>query len=204
MCYFYFQFLTQNQPMKKIKSLFLKLSLYAFYFLASMLLCYAFTFCYRLRENVDIKKYEKKLISLGRKSIPSGDVPVACLLVYHDSIIGEGFNDVRLNNNPSGHAEINAIKNCFEKIGYLKFKTLDKTQLTLLTTYEPCTMCKGAIEEYDIRNVIFGLNKNTTDKIYNLKKDLIYYKNLRQTTNKRLQYNLFKECPTFDSIQSPI
>ena len=181
----------------KTHTRFFRISSYAICFVTPLLLCFALTFYYRLHQNIDIHQYENELQSLGRKSIPSGDVPVACMLLYHDSIIGEGYNDVSFHNNPSGHAEINAIRNCFEKMGYVKFKTLNRRYLTLITTYEPCPMCKGAIEEYDIEHIVFSLNKTSRDKLKYLEKDILYYKNLTQSTNKQLQYNLFEQCPTF-------
>ncbi|CAM4047921.1 MULTISPECIES: deaminase [Flavobacterium] len=158
---------------------------------------------YLFSTNKNITNYEKRLSSLAEKCIPSNDVPVASLLIYNDSIIGEGYNDVSKNNNPSGHAEINAVKNCFDKIGYKKFKALDRNKLYLITTYEPCKMCRGLIEEYDISNVIFGLSKKSRDKLISIKKDFNYYRNLKQTTNPRLQYDLFKRYESFDSIKHP-
>jgi tRNA(Arg) A34 adenosine deaminase TadA len=91
----------------------------------------------------------------------------------------------------------------FQKNRYQKFKSLDKESLILLTTYEPCTMCKGAIQEYGIKKVVFSFAKRKGDKILNFKNDLKYYYHLKQTKNKRLQYDLFKLHPDFDTIQYP-
>lgn len=89
-----------------------------------------------------------------------------------------------------------------KKMGYQKFKSLDKEHLILLTTYEPCAMCKGTIQEYGIKKVVFSFAKRKGDKISNIKNDLKYYYYLKQTKNKRLQYNLFKMHPDFDTIES--
>ena len=161
------------------------------------------TYSYIFSYDFDSENYNATLIALGKKSIPSGDVPIAALLLYDGKIVGEGYNDVVKNQNPAGHAEINAIADCFRKIGYSKFNTLNKDYLTLLTTYEPCKMCRGTIQEYGIKHVVFGLAKRKADKISNLKNDLKYYYYLKQMKNKRLQYDLFKLHPTFDSIQFP-
>lgn len=158
---------------------------------------------YIFMPNVNYKQYDSKLIGLGKQSIVSGDVPVASIITYDGKIIGEGKNDVLRNNNPSGHAEINAIEDCFKKIGYQKFSTLNKDKLILLTTYEPCSMCKGAIEEYNIKHIIFSFPKTVNDKFQSFKNDIKYYNALRQTNNRRLQYDLFKMHPAFDSIAYP-
>lgn len=168
-----------------------------------LLLLFIYSYFYVFSDDFDAATYNDTLIELGKKSIPSGDVPIASLLLYDGKIVGEGYNDVVKNQNPSGHAEINAIADCFRKIGYSKFKTLNKDYLILFTTYEPCSMCKGAIQEYGIKKVVFSLAKRKADKISNLKNDLKYYYHLKQMKNKRLQYDLFKLHPTFDSIQFP-
>ena len=168
-----------------------------------LLLLFIYSYFYVFSDDFDAATYNDTLIDLGKKSIPSGDVPVASLLLYDGKIVGEGYNDVVKNQNPSGHAEINAIADCFRKIGYSKFKTLNKDYLILFTTDEPCSMCKGAIQEYGIKKVVFSLAKRKADKISNLKNDLKYYYHLKQMKNKRLQYDLFKLHPTFDSILFP-
>ena len=163
----------------------------------------AYRHSYSLFPDKSIKPYEPKLVQLAEKSIASKDVPVSALLVYRDSIIGEGNNDVVKNNNPSGHAEINAIEAAFRKMGVANFELLDKDQLFLLTTYEPCALCRGAVEEYGIRNVVFSFPKKTQDDWADFKKDIRYHINLRESGNRRLQYDLFKRHPGFDSIAYP-
>nr|WP_099564238.1 nucleoside deaminase [Gaetbulibacter sp. 4G1] len=189
--------------MKLSKTLFSKL-LFVFMGIAiAIILNFAYSYYYRLSDNVDITLYEDTLRDLAEKCLTSGDVPVSSLLIYNDSIIGKGYNDVSKNNNPSGHAEINAVKNCFERIGYKNFKKLNRNKLTLISTYEPCTMCRGLIEEYNIKKVIFSFPKNYKDKLIIFKKNYTYYQKLKQSTNKRLQYNLFKQYKSFDSINYP-
>lgn len=169
----------------------------------AFLILYILSYSYIFSSTFDAEKYELKLLNLGKESLISKDIPVASLLLYKGKIIGEGKNDVLKNNNPSGHAEINAIEDCFKKIGYQRFSKLKKDQIILLTTYEPCEMCKGAITEYGIENVVFGFAKRNKDKYYYFKNDVKYYLNLKQMKNKRLQYDLFKMHPSFDTISYP-
>ena len=172
-------------------------------FLFAFLILYLLSYSYIFSSNFDAKKYESRLLTLGKESLVSNDIPVASLLIYNNEIIGEGKNDVLKNNNPSGHAEINAIEDCFKKIGYQKFSKLKQQQLIMLSTYEPCEMCKGAIKEFGIENVVFSFAKRKKDKYNILKNNVEYYLNLQQMENKRLQYDLFQMHPGFDSLSYP-
>jgi cytidine deaminase len=95
------------------------------------------------------------LISLSDSALMHGDVPVAAVLLYNDSVIGTGYNTVLANGNAGGHAEINAISSAITLLGKETFDTLDKKSLTLISTFEPCPMCRGAIIEYNIRSVVY-------------------------------------------------
>jgi tRNA(Arg) A34 adenosine deaminase TadA len=86
-----------------------------------------------------------ELSALGATAIGSLVVPVAALLVYQGRIIGRGYNTVRREGNAGGHAEINAISDAMRSLGPEGFDALDRDHLVLLTTFEPCAMCRGAI-----------------------------------------------------------
>ncbi len=77
----------------------------------------------------------------------------------------------------SQHAEIVAMENAFKDLGE-EFFTLDPDQLLLISTFEPCAMCKGAMIENNIKHVIF-------EKPKKLK---VYYKYIP----KSLRFELFK------------
>ncbi|MFW6310538.1 MAG: nucleoside deaminase [Prolixibacteraceae bacterium] len=85
--------------------------------------------------------YMQKAIGLAKKGMESGaGGPFGAVVVKGGKIIGEGYNNVILTNDPTAHAEITAIRNAC--------KTLDSYQLegcTLYTSCEPCPMCLGAI-----------------------------------------------------------
>gem|GEM_PF-987824 len=94
-----------------------------------------------------------RLKSLGLLSLSAKDVPVAALLLYGDSVIGEGYNTVRRDHNAAGHAEINAISDAMRRIGHAAFAKLNRDSLLLISTFEPCPMCAGAMLEYGIKRV---------------------------------------------------
>ncbi|HXD93649.1 MAG TPA: deaminase, partial [Bacteroidia bacterium] len=57
--------------------------------------------------------------------------------------------------NIGGHAEINAISNTIKNIGTQNFNQLNRDSLILITTFEPCLMCRGAIIENRIKHIEF-------------------------------------------------
>ena len=99
---------------------------------------------------------------LGSKAIPSLDVPVASILLYYDTIIGRGYNTVNVDTNITAHAEINAINAALRIYGFEKFKRLDRDHLKLITTFEPCPMCRSVIINCGIQKVEFVKEKPLT------------------------------------------
>ena len=80
------------------------------------------------------------------------DVPVGAVLVDSEgAIVATGRNDKELNADPTGHAEIVAIREAAKARGSWR---LD--DLTLVVTLEPCVMCAGAIVAARIPRVVFG------------------------------------------------
>lgn len=84
-------------------------------------------------------------------AINSGEVPVGAVIVKNGEIIAKGHNTRETEQNPLGHAEINAIKNA---AAVLNSWRLD--ECTLYVTLEPCPMCAGAIINSRIKRVVYG------------------------------------------------
>ena len=108
-----------------------------------------------------MNKYIDKLFELADKAEKIKDIPVGAIVVKNNEIIGEGYNNRVLTNDPTGHAEINAIKNACDYIGDWRLSGCD-----LYVTLEPCDMCLSVIKESRIDNVYFLL-KNTEKHMYN-------------------------------------
>ena len=80
------------------------------------------------------------------------DVPVGAVLVDSEGkVVAVGRNDKELHNDPTGHAEIVAVREAAKARGSWR---LD--DLTLVVTLEPCVMCAGAIVAARIPRVVFG------------------------------------------------
>ena len=56
------------------------------------------------------EKYMKEAIKQAKKAYAIGEVPIGCVIVYQDKIIGRGYNRRTIDNNTLAHAELIAIK----------------------------------------------------------------------------------------------
>ncbi len=101
-------------------------------------------------EKKDIK-YMKAALAQARKAYKLGEVPIGCVIVYEDKIIGRGYNRRNTDKTPLAHAEITAIKKAGK---YMKDWRLEGCKLYV--TLEPCQMCSGAIVQARIPEVIMA------------------------------------------------
>ena len=103
--------------------------------------------------------WQDELRTLADSAGSGGDVPVAALVIYGDSIIGRGRNTEVSEGDAGGHAEIKALTDAIRRIGSKTFRSLDRDSLVLLSTYEPCLMCEGAMLEHNVRRAWYLLAK---------------------------------------------
>ena len=101
-------------------------------------------------EKKDIK-YMRAALAQAKKAYKLGEVPIGCVIVYEDRIIGRGYNRRNTDKTPLAHAEITAIK----KAGKV-MKDWRLEGCKLYVTLEPCQMCAGAIVQARIPEVIMA------------------------------------------------
>lgn len=100
-------------------------------------------------------------LTLADKAEALGEIPVGAVLVSPEgNIIGEGWNQSILCNDPTAHAEILAIRAAGQTLK--NYRLID---CTLYVTLEPCTMCAGAILHSRIRRLVFGASDYKTGAI---------------------------------------
>lgn len=103
-----------------------------------------------LQEKQDIK-YMKEAVKQAKKAYALGEVPIGCVIVYEDKIIGRGYNRRTIDKNTLAHAELQAIRKASRKMNDWRLE-----DCTLYVTLEPCQMCSGAIVQARIRRVVVG------------------------------------------------
>jgi tRNA(adenine34) deaminase len=81
----------------------------------------------------------------------SGEVPIGCVIVRDNEVIATAGNRTLTDRDPTGHAEILAIRQASTAIGSERLVDCD-----LYVTLEPCTMCAGAISLARIRRLYYG------------------------------------------------
>lgn len=96
-------------------------------------------------------------LELADRAAQLGEVPIGAVLVKDDCIIGQGWNSPISSNDPTAHAEINALRDAAVRIG--NYRLLDTS---LYITVEPCMMCAGAIIHARVKEVIYGASEPKT------------------------------------------
>jgi tRNA(adenine34) deaminase len=94
----------------------------------------------------------EQALLLAESALTDGDVPVGALVVDpQGTVIGRGRNTRERDGDPTGHAEIVAIREAAAARGEWRLEGC-----TLVVTLEPCTMCAGAIVAARLERLVFG------------------------------------------------
>ncbi len=102
----------------------------------------------------------QRALELARQAEQAGEVPVGAVLVLDQKIIGEGHNAPISQHDPSGHAEIIALRCGANAIN--NYRLIDST---LYVTLEPCLMCAGAMVHARIKRLVYGASDLKTGAI---------------------------------------
>lgn len=122
-----------------------------------------------------MNKFMKECIEISKKGVQSneGGPFGACIVDENNNIISIANNTVLKDNDPTAHAEVNAIRMACKKIN-----SYDLSDFVLYTNCEPCPMCLSAIIWANIKTVYYGCNKNDADNIgFRDQKIYEYFKN---------------------------
>ena len=97
------------------------------------------------------EQYMREALKEAKKAKKLNEVPIGCVIVKDNKIIGRGYNRRMKDKNTLSHAELNAIRKASKK---LKDWRLDDCEMYVTT--EPCQMCSGAIVQARIKKVFIG------------------------------------------------
>ena len=108
-----------------------------------------------------MNKYMKRANELAKYSMDNNKGGCFGSVIVKDGVIvGEGYNTVTSDNDPTRHGEINAIKNTCKNM-----RTFDLSGCELYTSAYPCPMCLGAIMWANIKTVYYGATAQDTGNI---------------------------------------
>lgn len=82
----------------------------------------------------------RRALELAADAAAAGEVPVGAVVTQNDRVIAEAGNAMRSSNDPTAHAEMEAIRAAAAALG-----TSRLDECTLWVTLEPCAMCAAAI-----------------------------------------------------------
>ena len=97
------------------------------------------------------RRFMAEALALAAEAAAVGEVPVGCVIVRGDEIVGRGRNRREKQRNALCHAELEAIDQACRSLGGWRL-----WECTLYVTLEPCPMCAGAIVNARLRRVVFG------------------------------------------------
>lgn len=114
----------------------------------------------------DDKYFMARAFELAQQAESHNEIPVGAIVVYQGEIIGEGFNQSIMLNDPSAHAEMIAIRQAGEKLN--NYRLID---CTLYVTLEPCPMCAGLLVHSRIKKLVYAcpdLKTGSAGSVFNL------------------------------------
>ncbi len=113
--------------------------------------------------------YFKEAINLAFNGVKKGEGgPFGAVVVKDGIIVGKGNNRVLIDNDPTGHAEVVAIRDACKTLN-----TYDLKNCIIYSTSEPCPMCMSSIIWANIKEVYYGTDRKEVSQI-GFRDDLIY------------------------------
>ena len=99
----------------------------------------------------DDEKYMRLALLEAEKALEADEIPIGCVIVSQNQIIGRGHNLTETLSDVTAHAEMQAITAATQTVGgkYIP-------DATLYVTVEPCPMCAGAIGWAQINRIVYG------------------------------------------------
>lgn len=123
-------------------------------------------------------EFMRKAIRLSLDNVKKGGGPFGAVIVKDGKIISTGTNNVTAKNDPTAHAEVDAIRKAAKGL-----ENFDLSGCELYTSCEPCPMCLSAIYWARISRIYYGNTKKDAAKIGFI--DDFIYKELEKPLAKR-------------------
>ena len=115
------------------------------------------------------KLYMAEALKEATAAEEKGDVPVGAVMISGGEVVGRGRNRKEAGQDPTAHAEMEAIREAAGKLGRWRL-----TGTTLYVTLEPCAMCMGALIQARVERLVFACfdpKAGAAGSLYDLSKD---------------------------------
>ena len=106
------------------------------------------------------EKFMRLAIEKSLESVDNGGGPFGAVIVKDDEVVAVASNSVTLDNDPTAHAEVNAIRMACKKLG-----TFDLSGCEIYASCEPCPMCLASIYWARIGKLYYANTQTDADKI---------------------------------------
>jgi len=113
-------------------------------------------------------EYMEMAAKLAEDNVDRGGGPFGAVIVRDGKIISTGVNTVTIDNDPTAHAEVNAIREACRKEGTFSLKGC-----TVYSSCEPCPMCLSALYWAGVSRIFFGNTQKDADRI-NFSDEFLY------------------------------
>jgi len=110
-----------------------------------------------------------RAIQLASHAAASGEVPVAAVVYRGETVLGEAANDREATSDPTGHAEVVALRRAAAAAGGWRL-----VDCSMAVTLEPCPMCAGALVNARVARLIYGARDpkaGAVDTLFDLCRD---------------------------------
>jgi tRNA(adenine34) deaminase len=134
----------------------------------------------------DDKKFMDLAYALANSSYEHGDIPVGAVLVVNGKIISSSEATSRRLEDHRNHAEMLVINDALNKLHVSDFSKIEN--VTLYTTFEPCSMCEGFIVYTKVPRVVVGARKS-------------YIQNILPAYIAHLNYRLNERGGIYEDVQ---
>lgn len=114
----------------------------------------------KTQNNKNEEQFMRLAIELSIKSVNEGGGPFGAVIVKDGEIIAASANRVTINNDPTAHAEVMAIREACQKLG-----TFDLSGCELYASCEPCPMCLSAMYWAHIEKYYYANDQHDAAKI---------------------------------------
>ncbi len=113
---------------------------------------------------IDDKDYNPEFMELASRlsydNIDAGGGPFGAVIVRDGEVVSTGVNQVTVINDPTAHAEVQAIRNACRDLGTFQLK-----DCVVYSSCEPCPMCLSALYWAGVKKIFFGNTQEDADKI---------------------------------------